>query len=416
MTSVTEIAWTDEQKIALSTVKAWIASNAGLKAGSMLSLQGVAGSGKTTAMGELKKSLPTSTMWTAMTGKAALRLSGAAGVPATTLHSQLYKRPVGSGKNLYFSGIKEPAGDFLVVDESSMTSPKIYEDLHEWTKKGVKILFVGDGVQLPPILSFKEEKEYGDDFIVFKKVPGPALTKVMRSGDGVIEIVSSVRENKRFPTKGNDSVKIQEVSYPGITAIKDYLDDPEDHFLITWTNKMRMQGNIEIRRKLGHTDKFPSKTEPVLICKNGKGRLNGEIVFAERFEPGPTIGTLKTWWMYIAGAGEGEEILVSASGKDQWMDGSLPEIKDWSAFHRERNKLGMEEPIPITYGYVLTAHKAQGSEARRITVYLSGNDLNNQHFGKMTTLPSGEKMPFAIRWAYTSFSRAKDRLGFYYSR
>ena len=408
--NMSEIVWTEEQSAALATLKSWIKAPMGKP---MMSLTGCAGTGKTLTMSELKNYFPVDdTLWTAMTGKAALRLSQSAGVEASTLHSKLYGRPTASGKRVFFNTIKKPSCDFLIIDESSQIGGKLYSDIETWTSQGVRVLLVGDSVQLPPILSYKEEQEYGDDFSVFREVKGPNLSKVMRSNDGIIEIATLVRESRKLPLKGNDFFKIQKVQYPGLAAIGDYLDDPSDHILITWTNAMRMQGNIEIRRRLGHKTPLPGKTEPVLICKNGQDVLNGEMVYAEKFEEANTVSGVKLLWMTTT---NGQKLLVSASGQSKFMDGSLPDVKDWKEFHRQRNNLGYDEPLPITYGYVLTAHKMQGSDARRVSVYLSGTDMRNEHFNKDTILPDGSKMPFAIRWAYTSFTRPKERGSFYYS-
>lgn len=403
-----DIKLTPEQQSALDEVTAWIKQPFGGK--KMMSLTGAAGTGKTTLLNEIKKFLPGATSWSAMTGKAALRLSQLAAVSGRTLHGTVYKPPVANGKYLNFSSMKKPDCQYLVIDESSMITPKIYNDLQNWVGQGVRILFVGDGYQLPPILSVKEEKEFGADFIVFGLIKGPSLKTVMRSGDGIISIASAVRESRKFPTVGNDAVAISKVKYPGLAAIKDYIEDQNDHILITWTNKMRMQGNAEIRRKLGHSGVLPGSTEPILVCKNGQERLNGEVVFATGFSPGPLLADVKTMWMHV---NDGQDVLVSVDGKDQPMDGFMPNVKDWKEYHAVRNKQDLEEPLPITYGYVSTAHKAQGSEYRRVSIYLSDSDVYSQHFNKETTLPDGQEMPFAIRWLYTSLTRAKERATIY---
>jgi ATP-dependent exoDNAse (exonuclease V) alpha subunit len=232
----------------------------------------------------------------------------------------------------------------------------------------------------------------------------------MRSGDGIIEIASQMREKRQLPSKGNDVVSIGQARYPGLAAIKDYLQDQNDHVLITWTNRLRMQGNAEIRRKLGHTSMFPGPKEPIIICKNGQDRLNGEVVFATGFEPGPTLADVKTMWMSLD---DGSTLLVSVAGKEQFMDGFMPDVKDWKEYHYHRNKQEMDEPLPITWGYVSTAHKAQGSEYRRVSIYLSESDVTSHHFNKPTRLPDGEEMPFSIRWLYTSLTRSKERAAFY---
>ena len=401
-----EIKLTPEQQVAVDEVEKWVKS----PFSKMLSFTGAAGTGKTVSTAFIKKLLPGATSWAAMTGKAALRLSELAGVSARTLHATVYKPPINKGKYLNFSAMKKPDCQYLVLDEAGMAGPKIFYDLQDWINKGVKVLFIGDGYQLPPIMTLKEEQEHGEDFIIFREVKGPSLTTVMRSGGGIIQFATEVRETQKIPTKGNESVSIEQTKYPGLAAIKEYLADPEDHVLITWTNRLRMQGNEEIRRKLGFTGLLPGPTEPVLICKNGQDRLNGEVVYATGFTPGPKLADVSTMWMHV---NDGSDLLVTVNGKDQPMDGFMPNVKDWREYHQQRNNQDLDEPLPITYGYVMTCHKMQGNQARRVSVFLSGSDISNQHFNKLTRLPSGEQTPFSIRWLYTSATRAKDRVNLY---
>ena len=107
---------------------------------------------------------------------------------------------------------------------------------------------------------------------------------------------------------------------------------------------------------------------------------------------------------------DGLNILVNTQGKSEQMDGFFPDLEDWKTYGKEFAISRMPEPIPITYGYVSTAHKAQGSEYRRVTVFLAGYDLGNDNFRKQTVLPNGDKMPFATRWLYTSLTRAKTQV------
>lgn len=400
------IKLTDEQQSAIDVIKTWVFS----PMVSMMSLTGAAGTGKTLCSQYIKQFMPGNTSWSAMTGKAALRLSELAGVDANTLHATIYKPPFQNGKYLNFSMMKKPSCRILVVDEGSMAGPKVWEDLKTWQTQGVKILFIGDGYQLPPIMTPKEESQYGDDFIIFREVKGPVLNKVMRSGDGIIEVASYIRENKNIPIVGNDSLLISRVEYPGLSAVEDYLLDRDDHILITWTNKMRMQGNAVIRKRLGHKEVLPMEGEPVLICKNGQDRLNGEVVTITKFSDGPTLSEIKTMWMTTS---DGQDILVSVQGKDQAVDGFMPDIKDWKRYHFVRKQQNLPEPLPITYGYVYTFHKSQGSEFRRVTVYLSDSDLHSRNFNKDTKLPNGEVIPFSIRSIYTGLTRAKQKATLY---
>ncbi|GAG10463.1 unnamed protein product [marine sediment metagenome] len=257
-------------------------------------------------------------------------------------------------------------------------------------------------------MTYKEEKEFGKDFSIFGKVEGPSLSKVMRSGDDIIDVATQLREENQVPKKSKGGYSICRSETPGIDCVQGYLDDQDDHILITWRNQLRMQANKLIRRKLGHRGVLPNPGEPVLVCKNNEVVLNGEIHFADVFSDGPSIGPeVKTKQFRTDG---GIMILANTQGKSEPMDGFMPDVKDWKAFHAQLREAKVPDPIPVTYGYVSTAHKAQGSEYRRVSIFLSAYDLQSKHFTAPTTLPNGEKMPFATRWLYTSLTRAKTRV------
>lgn len=415
MASPPDFQWNPEQKRAIDRIRGWAEKT---EEGLQLSLTGAAGTGKTTVLNAIKPYLEgRSVIWSAMTGKAALRMNEVVGVEAKTLHSVLYQRP-NKGKNnrLYFNSVKAPECKYLVIDEASMMPPKIYSDLQTWIMSGVRILYVGDGYQLPPILDYKEVKEHGDDFSIFRQVEGPALSQVMRSGDDIITVATQLREQNTVPkTNIGDSYLIRRSATPGRDACKDFLKDNDDHVLITWRNKMRMQANRYIRGRLGFEGVLPHKSEPVMICKNGDDMfnegykvLNGEIHWADYFTEGPKLGPEVETMKFVTDLGV--NLMCSTQGKTEPMDGAFPNVKDWKEYMKHFKIARVPDPIPITYGYVSTAHKAQGSEYSKVTIFLAPEDMGNPHFKKDTTLPNGEKMPFSTRWLYTALTRGKHRV------
>ncbi len=392
-----------EQEVALEAIKEW----ANEKGPTMISLTGFAGTGKTTIATYIK-GFVSGVAYTALTGRAALRLSEAAEVQASTLHSVLYDRPdILKGGKLEFNKLSTPSFKFLVVDEASMTTPQIYEDLKQWNQYyKIRILFIGDAFQLPPILT-EEDRKKTNEFSIFSEVDGPKLTQIMRNGDAIIEAATVIREQRKIPKTESGPYSLIQVADPITYTIDQYLSDPNDHIIITWRNRMRMEANHMVRNRLGHTSYLPDEGEPIIFCRNGQGVLNGQIAMIKQIVQGPVIAGVITYRVMLE---DKKYILCSVTGKNDFMDGQMPYVKDWKGYMKAQRANNYDEPIPITYGYVSTAHKAQGNEFRRVSVMLQGSDINNIHFRAKTTLPDGKTAPFGIRWIYTSVSRAKTKV------
>jgi hypothetical protein len=395
------IQWTEEQLAALDAVDEWLE-----RGDSFFALTGPAGSGKSTVVNEVCRR-HYSAVLAAMTGKAALRLSACAERDATTLHKILYWPPK-PGEDLRFTRLREPESDLIVVDEASMMSPSVFKHLQQWAHGGVRVLLVGDSFQLPPVVTGEELREYGEDYSVFRHVDGVALETVMRSAGGVLRAAKKVRETGDICRESDEGYEYVRSQTPTRDAVEAYLADPDDHMLITWRNTIRMTANKMIRERLGHKGPLPDEGEPVLLKKNGQGFMNGEIVECGSFKAGPTVGGMRTLWMTLR---DGQRILVSFDGgKDgEKMDGGQPWVEDYRKYHIDLTKNALPEPIPITFGYVLTAHAGQGSEARRATVFLEREDAKNRNFRKPTTLPGGRQVSMACRWTYTATTRSKSR-------
>lgn len=401
---------TAEQEAALAAIDAFLDD----PKQKSIALTGCAGSGKSMSLFFLYEKLrgKRNSIWAAMTGKAAQRLRSF-GIYAKTLHGTLYEPPTVDWNTLDFSEIADPPdpGTVLVIDEASMMTPKIWDDLDEWERVGVKIILVGDPFQLPPIIAPKEAERYGEDYSIFREVHGPSLRTVMRSVGPIIEVATHLREKRVMPrdSRGDDYRYVIDRN-PLARAVGDYLDDPNDHMLITWKNEVRMQANLMVRQQYGLGQAI-AKNEPILVRKNGQGLLNGDILKVEDARLGPKVGKVQT--VYLKFGGVDRDILTCAAGSKMPMDGgqpNLPSKSDYWDYRKGLEKLELPEPVPITYGYCRTCHMGQGDQARRVTVFLTREDLASFPFMRLTTLPDGSKVPFGVRWLYTAVTRAKERL------
>jgi exodeoxyribonuclease V alpha subunit len=114
-------------------------------------ITGGPGTGKTTALKALITILEAAHKTYALaspTGRAAKRLSEAAGRPASTIHRLLGFSP---GEGFKFNGDNPLPVDFLVVDEASMLDLMLTHHLLKALRPGVHLLLVGDVDQLPSV-------------------------------------------------------------------------------------------------------------------------------------------------------------------------------------------------------------------------------------------------------------------------
>ena len=129
-------------------------------------LRGYAGTGKTTLVSTLVKTLPSLGMryqLLAPTGRAAKVMNTYTGRTASTLHRKLYRFQVNANGEFRMARAENKAKDTVfIVDECSMISDQgdgyswsrsLLDDLIEYVFSGscCKLLLIGDSAQLPPV-------------------------------------------------------------------------------------------------------------------------------------------------------------------------------------------------------------------------------------------------------------------------
>ncbi len=115
-------------------------------------LTGGPGTGKTTilrAVVDIIRAKHVRVLLASPTGRAAQRLSDAAGAPAATIH-RLLKYDGASRTFTYDEGNPLPC-DFLILDEISMLDTRLASSLFQAIPSGAHILLVGDSDQLPSV-------------------------------------------------------------------------------------------------------------------------------------------------------------------------------------------------------------------------------------------------------------------------
>lgn len=185
-------ALTDEQQAAFDLVRS---ENLSI-------IEGGPGTGKTYLVAELVKSFGSDAriILTAPTGKAAARLKEKnPQAICGTLHAIL---GIKSSKNLAEHRAFIQA-DLIVVDEASMIDVKMLRALLRSLPTGQRIVFLGDGKQLPPI----ESGSLFNDLIDL--VPTAHLTKSLRSDrKEILDLAASILEGKAPTPHGPLSIDL----------------------------------------------------------------------------------------------------------------------------------------------------------------------------------------------------------------
>jgi len=154
--------------------------------------RGYAGTGKTSCMREVARRVGSSNArfaYTAPTNKAAKVLREIVG-SASTIYSLLGLRvdkngetkQIAHGKPVDLSDL-----DVIVVDEASMVNAHLFDLLSDIADKfNLKVVFMGDPAQLPPV---KESES-----LALQGGTGIQLTKVMRHDNQILALVSEIRQ------------------------------------------------------------------------------------------------------------------------------------------------------------------------------------------------------------------------------
>lgn len=355
-------------------------------------LHGTAGSGKSTVISHVLQNR-SDIYFVAPTGKAAHVLRKKGIEQAQTLHSLLYQPaevPVLDDKGspvlnpetgevrtkVVFSNsenCKLRDGGIVVVDEASMVSTQMAEDL---LQHPVRVIAVGDPYQLPPVMS------RGGRSLLSTDAPDVLLTEIHRSAleSPVTALCNYVRQTGKLPS--TDSAKNGSRIIPTARHYGGKVDVDRVQ-VIVGMHKTRHTINEMVRRSRGiSSDDSPQKGER-LICKvNDKehGVFNGMqlTVVATHFTDNPDIYEMELHteeggvvWAPVWRHG------FTRSGDEKLANMSM----------RERG-----EALVMNFAYAITAHSAQGSEWDHIFVIDESSVFRKD----------------ASKWLYTAVSRASE--------
>lgn len=332
-----------QQEAAAKAVKAWLAEPEETRR-PFFYLAGYAGSGKTTLARILAEDAGFA-VYAAFTGKAALVLESKGCKPASTIHSLIYKLIDESADGEPKFGLNTDPdapvrqADLIVIDEVSMVGPELGRDLLSF---GRPVLVLGDPAQLPPV--------DGAGFFTAGE-PDFMLTEIHRQAadNPIIHMSMIVREGGKLEIGAyGDSRVIRRDSLGARTALA-------ADMILCGVNKTRRTKNAAMRKLLGHEGRFVVG-ERVITLKNNRenGVLNGGLWSVEEIEYADSEETE----MSIRSLDRPQAPALDVVAHHAWLEGR----------EREIDRDAARRITPLDYAYVLSVHKAQGSQWDNVLV------------------------------------------------
>ncbi len=355
-----------------------------------ITLGGYAGTGKTTLISIFRSAIeninPGARVgFISYTGKATRVLQNklcnskviSSGDSISTIHSLIYSPIINNKKEIVGWERKEKIDrDLLIIDESSMINKEIWKDLISY---GIPILAAGDHGQLPPI----EGK-----FNLMEK-PDLTLTKIHRQvkGNPIIRVAQIARETGKIPVTqfGENVIKMDRTSWETQEKFNQLLEEYDDNTIILCGyNNTRVRINSQIRQFLGYDTPYPEPGDRVICLRNNhmKKIYNGMLGQIVRIEPYDD-----DWYFAKIDMEDGfpfEDLIA----REQFNE---PRAINFSKKRKEFMKGDL-----FDFGYAMTVHKAQGSQAKRVI-------LIEERFKRMDE----ESWK---RWLYTGVTRAEEEL------
>ena len=355
-----------------------------------ITLGGYAGTGKTTILGHItqrlhKRDKGIRIAFCSFTGKASRvldrKLKESDAVFDTdyigTIHRLIYRALVDENQNI-IGWEKIPREELryslIVVDEASIVTQDIWSDLLSFD---IPILAVGDHGQLPPISS---------SFNLMLE-PELKLEEIFRQEEGnpIIKFSEIARKYGTLPFESLSTVvkkirKSDEETQDILMEIFNTFD--ENTMILCGYNRTRINLNKQIRG-LHFDSSTPQVGDRVICLKNNRNMdiyngMTGTILDISK-------ATLYGYSFYDT------EISLDFEKEPFWGKISIEQFNSPTLVDLRREELNY-----FDYGYALTVHKAQGSQAKRVVVF-------EERFSKM------DDQTYA-RWLYTAVTRAEQEL------
>lgn len=433
------------QEVLLGILSRFIVSKVDRKA---FVLRGYAGTGKTSVMAALVKTLDElkqSVVLLAPTGRAAKVLARYAHHSAYTIHKYIYRQNQ-LGSDAFSLSDNRHQHTLFIVDESSMISGQrdnptfgsgmLLDDLirYVYSGEGCSILFLGDDAQLPPVGSTLSPALDGDYLSGYGLVISSyTLTQVARQAldSGILYNATELRKHQAHAeqkfafhlssdvqmVEGSAFVELLEQSYSEVGE--------EETILLTRTNRRTNLYNEGIRARILWREDALTAGDRIMISKNNyfwtkdydhlPFLANGDMLeivrlrheremYGFRFVDASLRAIDYDWeidvvlWMDTLTADSPEENHMLQRTLFERISEDYPELQ------RNRRKLIeaiYESPyynaLQVRFAYAVTCHKAQGGQWQRVFI----------DTGKVA---DEQKDISYYRWLYTAITRATNQV------
>ena len=443
---------TGEQEITIESFVNFLFSP---KTDAIFLLKGYAGTGKTTLISALVKTLDQlkqKCVLLAPTGRAAKVFSHYAGHPAYTIHRKIYRQRTFSNElDNFVMNANLHQHTLFIVDEASMIANeglsggmfgtgRLLDDLihYVYAGQGCRLMLIGDTAQLPPVgeeespaLSASMLEGYG------LEVTEHCLTQVVRQeqDSGILYNATSLRqyiaEEEYFSLP-----RIKADGFPDIRIISggeliDTINECYDKagmdetMIICRSNKRANLYNKGIRNTILYREDELNTGDLLMVAKNNyywgadckemDFIANGDIAVVRRVRRThemygfrfadvtlcfPDYNNLELDVKILLDTLHSDSPALTREESDRLFQAVQEDYGDITV-KRERMKKIKEDTwynaLQVKYAYAVTCHKAQGGQWQRVFV----------DQGYMT-----EEMltPDYYRWLYTAFTRATEVL------
>lgn len=421
-------------------------------------LKGYAGTGKTSLVGALVKTLPTinfDSVLLAPTGRAAKVLSNYANKPAFTIHKMIYQlQSGGDGYTRFVIKQNKFQNTIFLVDEASMIgdggalssrnwgeSKSLLDDLLEFVFDGVncKLVLIGDTAQLPPV-GMELSPALDEDFLFTSyhlNIEFNELSEVVRQAEDSEILTNATYLRGKIGLKNNDFPLFNSVNTADVKTItglelEDELSDAYGKFgddnvmLITRSNKRANLFNLQIRARIKWLEDEIASGDYLMVVKNNYFWLtddskagfiaNGDIVEIQKITGYEEMYGFRFANIQLRMVDYPNELdlevkilLDSISSESP----SLPSDKfkelyeavsadySYEPNRKKRNELIRNNPyyqaLQVKFAYAITCHKSQGGQWDAVFVdqgYITDEMINVEY----------------LRWLYTAITRAKVEL------